>query len=79
MKLTGWTSKMLKIIYGGPLSEKRPNVYQALKVRQEALKELHYRQISLLKEWGAGKDAVSLLVQLLSTVNAIANGLDTTG
>jgi len=75
------TRRMLERIYDGPLAERRPNVQQFLDLRQEGLRTLHAQQIELLKAWRTGSTAGDddVLIQLLLTVNAIANGLGTTG
>ncbi|PEN13325.1 phosphoenolpyruvate carboxylase [Longibacter salinarum] len=75
------TRRMLECIYSGSLAEKRPNVQQFLNLRQEGLNRLHHQQVDLLREWRAGRGAENedLLLKLLLTVNAIANGLGTTG
>ena len=73
--------QMLETVYSGPLAEKRPNVQQFLNLRQQGLKVLHYQQIDLLQQWredSNGSDN-SVLPKILLTVNAIANGLRTTG
>jgi phosphoenolpyruvate carboxylase len=72
------TTHVLTEIYGGALFEKRTNVAQVILLRQEPLKHLHQQQIELLRTWRAAQSQ-DLLVQLLLTVNAIANGLGTTG
>jgi phosphoenolpyruvate carboxylase len=75
------TREMLEEIYGGPLSEKRANVYQLLELREQPLYRLHQQQINLLKRWrnNADNDNSELIRKLLLTVNAIASGLRTTG
>ncbi|MBD3267925.1 phosphoenolpyruvate carboxylase [bacterium] len=75
------TQQMLEKIYGGPLSERRPNVHQSLVMRQPGLRVLHHQQIDLLRQWRNGSDTEKerILPQLLLTVNAIAGGLRTTG
>ncbi|MCS6871241.1 MAG: phosphoenolpyruvate carboxylase [Anaerolineae bacterium] len=72
------TRQVLEIIYGGTLDERRPNVAQEIALRQTLLERLHDEQISLLRAWRASRSE-DLLAQLLWTVNAIANGLGTTG
>ena len=75
------TRRMLEAIYSGPLSEQRPNVQHFLNLRQQGLKTLHRQQIDLLQAWRSrsnGEDD-DILPTLLLTVNAIANGLGTTG
>lgn len=77
--------KMLEAIYGGPLSERRPNVHRSIELRRDGLRVLHRLQIGLLRQWRAMKEhddkeaSERLLIQLLLTVNAIAGGLKATG
>lgn len=75
------TRQMLEKIYGGPLSERRPNVNQLLVLRQSGLRVLHQQQIDLLRQWrsGSSEEKETILPELLLTVNAIAGGLRTTG
>jgi phosphoenolpyruvate carboxylase len=79
------TQRMLEMIYGGPLAEQRPRVHWILNKRQEGLRVLHTQQIALLRAWRERRqaddqsEAEALLQQLLLTINAIANGLRTTG
>lgn len=72
------TTQVLTAIYGGSLFEKRSNVAQVILLRQAPLQRLHQQQIALLRTWRANPSE-DLLAQLLLTVNAIANGLGTTG
>ena len=78
------TSDVLAAIYGGPLSERRPNIARTLRQRAPALHPLHRRQIDQITTWRArqAEDPVAaeaMLPDLLVTVNAIASGLGTTG
>jgi phosphoenolpyruvate carboxylase len=75
------TQHMLEHIYSGPLAEQRPNVQHFLDLRQQGLKTLHHQQIALLEKWRSSPEngADDVLPTLLLTVNAIANGLGTTG
>ena len=75
------TKRMLELIYGGPLAERRPNVHQTLALRERGLRNLHRQQIDSLREWRGSDETekVALLPELLLTVNAIAGGLGTTG
>jgi phosphoenolpyruvate carboxylase len=79
------TSRLLELIYGGPLAERRPNIHASLDKRREPLRVLHRRQIALLRDWrrarvqGDEAGAAALLPTLLLTVNAIASGLGSTG
>lgn len=72
------TRQILEIFYEGSLFEKRPNVAQVILMRQEPLYRLHQEQIMLLQSWRETASSETL-IQLLLTVNAIANGLGTTG
>jgi phosphoenolpyruvate carboxylase len=72
------TRQVLETIYGGALDERRPNVAQEIAQRHTLLERLHIQQIELLRTWRASRSE-ELLAQLLWTVNAIANGLGTTG
>jgi phosphoenolpyruvate carboxylase len=79
------TREKIELIYGGPLSERRPNIQRMMNLRSSGLRVLHYQQIDLLKMWRSyhrmqqTKEAEQLIPQLLLTVNAIASGLGTTG
>jgi phosphoenolpyruvate carboxylase len=77
------TNGALEQLYGGPLSRQRPNVYQVLHFREKPLERLHAQQIELLRRWrrmpADQPEAQNTLAQLLLTINAIANGLGTTG
>ena len=75
------TQQMLEHIYSGPLPEQRPTVQHFLNLRQQGLKTLHRQQIDLLQTWRSNPEAEEddVLPTLLLTINAIANGLGTTG
>ena len=78
------TVRMLELLYGGPLAERRRNVDRVLQRRGHGLRVLHQVQIRLLGAWrqhvaAQSVEAEALLPQLLLTVNAIAGGLGTTG
>jgi phosphoenolpyruvate carboxylase len=79
------TREMIELIYGGPLSQRRPNIQRMMNLRSSGLRVLHRQQIDLLKMWRSyhrmqqTKEADQLIPQLLLTVNAIASGLGTTG
>lgn len=81
----GRTRALLEQLYGGPLSERRPNIHGLIELRQESLRRLHAQQLELLLRWRAARrdgheeSAKRLLPQMLLTVNAIANGLGATG
>lgn len=79
------TSRMIELVYGGKLADRRPNVQRMMQLRSTGLRVLHDQQISLLKMWRSyhrmnqPQAAEQLIPQLLLTVNAIASGLGTTG
>ncbi|MGQ9926330.1 MAG: phosphoenolpyruvate carboxylase [Chloroflexaceae bacterium] len=77
------TLAMLERLYDGPLAERRPNIFSMIEARNPGLRILHRQQIELLREWRArrsrGEDDTALLPRLLLTINAIANGLGSTG
>ncbi|TVR47561.1 MAG: phosphoenolpyruvate carboxylase [Puniceicoccaceae bacterium] len=77
------TRRALELLMGGPLAECRPNIHQALSLRDPGLRQLHHQQIALLRQWRGlaetGSALDGLLLKLLLTVNAIASGLRTTG
>lgn len=74
---------MLERLYDGPLAERRPNIFSMIEARNPGLRLLHRQQIALLREWrglrARGEDDGALLPRLLLTINAIANGLGSTG
>jgi phosphoenolpyruvate carboxylase len=72
------TKDVLEQLYSGPMSRQRPNVYQIIRLRQIPLAHLHKQQIELLRMWRHDPHP-DTLINLLLTVNAIANGLGTTG
>lgn len=80
------TRKMLTKVFEEPFKNRRSHHYYSNVLRAEALNDLHYNQISLLKKWRKVKqqhpdsaDANDLLMQLLLTVNGIASALRNTG
>ena len=77
------TYRMLELLYGGPLAERRPNIHAMMQLRNPALRMLHHQQVSLLRRWRKRKadsgDGVELLPEILLTINAIAGGLGSTG
>lgn len=79
------TRSMLGEIFEKPLEERRKEHYYSNVLRAEALNDLHYTQIDLLKKWRSmDKEAdveahQKTLQELLLTVNAIAGALRSTG
>lgn len=79
------TQRMLELVYGGKLAERRPNVHGMMQLRSGGMRTLHLRQIDLLRRWrslqqqGDQTAIDAMLPQLLLTTNAIASGLGSTG
>ncbi len=74
------TRRMLDRVYGAPLERARPRVHRLMSLRAASLRQVHDRQIELLRDWRArGRPDDLTKVELLGTVNAIAAGLRTTG
>lgn len=76
------TRTMLDDIFQGRVEKRRPRMLKTLQMRADALRVLHRRQISLLREWRnapSAEAASALLPRLLLSINAIASGLRTTG
>lgn len=74
-----WVDRIL----GGTIEQREPHFYHIHQRRYQPLKELHRRQVELLREWRGKNDDPArkemLLTDLLLTINAIAGGLKTTG
>lgn len=80
------TRRMISLLFNKPFDERRSHHYYSNILRADALKDLHYCQLNLLKKWREAKaknpdsdESKSLLSQLLLTVNAIAGALRITG
>ncbi len=79
------TRQVLENIFGDTFSVRRPRMAKTLALRHDALRQLHFQQIELLKNWRAAQqngetaNADAMLPQLLLSINAIASGLRTTG
>ena len=79
------TRRMLEVLRGAPMVERRPRMLKTLQLRSEALRILHFQQIDFLKKWRGLKadddetSAEKMLPDLLLSINAIASGLRTTG
>ncbi|HEY8402907.1 MAG TPA: phosphoenolpyruvate carboxylase [Cytophagaceae bacterium] len=80
------TRKMLAQAFDMPFEKRRTHHYYSNILRAEALNDLHYNQIALLKKWRKLKavqpdseESNDLLLQLLLTVNGIASALRNTG
>jgi len=77
------TISLLEDFFGTPFAVHRPKLDRSLRLRDEPLALLHQRQITLLRSWRQlDEEDPAKAIQLdalLSTVNAIAAGLGTTG
>ncbi len=79
------TLSMMHKVFGSPIQERRPRMYETMQLRQESLMILHEVQIDLLGKWrairnsGDGYRSERLLIRLLQSINSIASGLRTTG
>ena len=78
------TRERMMELLGRPMKERRKNHYYSTGLRAEALTILHKNQVSHLEKWRDSEQQTQeekdkLLTQLLSSVNAIANAMGTTG
>lgn len=77
------TVSLLEDFFETPFAVHRPKLDRSLRLREAPLALLHQRQITLLRSWRPLEEEdpakASQLEALLSTVNAIAAGLGTTG
>ncbi|MEM8969609.1 MAG: phosphoenolpyruvate carboxylase, partial [Bacteroidota bacterium] len=77
------TQRVIEIIYGSSIEERRPRIAKMIAMRQPKLVALHRHQISQIKTWrsnkAAGNGDESILLDLLLTVNAISGGIRATG
>lgn len=73
---------MLDEVFQGSLETRRPRMLKTLRLRADALRLLHRRQIELLRAWRSADSperVEALLPRVLLSINAIASGLRTTG
>ncbi|HYW93965.1 MAG TPA: phosphoenolpyruvate carboxylase, partial [Bacteroidales bacterium] len=78
------TRDMMSELLRTSMEERRTNHYYSTILRAEALDYLHHNQVDLLREWRQLKDADTksseeLHVDLLRSINAIANARGNTG
>ncbi|POY35125.1 phosphoenolpyruvate carboxylase [Solitalea longa] len=77
------TRAMFAKLQDSSFEERRENRYHSTQLRAVALKPLHQSQIRLLKQWRemkkTGEDTEEILITLLTSINAIASALGTTG
>lgn len=72
--------KHFNTIFAGTLQDRRPRFWKTLQAREDALRLLHGQQIQLLRDFRSdGGDQPDRVEKMLLVVNAIANGLRTTG
>jgi phosphoenolpyruvate carboxylase len=77
--------EMMEKLLQRPMKERRKNHFYSTMLRAEPLEKLHQYQIMLLKQWrkqkvdGKTQEAESTLVELLKSINAIANAIGNTG
>lgn len=76
---------MMESLLQRPMKERRKNHFYSTMLRAEPLEKLHQYQIMLLKQWrrqkndGKSQEAEFTLVELLKSINAIANAIGNTG
>jgi len=79
------TKKMLALLFDNPFEVRRSFHHYSNVLRAEALNDLHFDQIELLRKWRKvnaqpqSEKANKILTELLLTVNAIAGALRNTG
>lgn len=77
------TREMVSELIGRPIVERRTNHYYSTLLRQEALIYLHNCQVNLLKGWRREKtknlEKSETHINLMQSINAIANALGFTG
>lgn len=77
--------RMMEILLERPMEQRRKNHYYSTMLRAQPLEKLHEYQILLLKQWRSQKsggnvtEAEATLVELLKSINAIANAIGNTG
>lgn len=70
----------LERAFGSSIATRRPRLVRSMQRREAPLRQLHLRQVDLLRRWRDGdRSDDGLLRDLLLTINAIASGLRTTG
>jgi phosphoenolpyruvate carboxylase len=79
------TRKMLDLLLDVDFADRRKNHFYSNVIRAEAMKDLHKKQVALLRYWRMQKQnedntaAEATLVSLLLSINAIASAMRTTG
>jgi phosphoenolpyruvate carboxylase len=76
---------MMGMIIQRPMEVRRTNHYFSTLFRSEPLVYLHRYQVKLLRKWrslksaGEKEKAESILLEILKSINAIANAIGNTG
>jgi len=75
------TREMMSKLILRPLLERRSNHYYSTMLRAVALQNLHINQVKLLREWrkSDSHENPENLINLLKSINAIANAMGNTG
>ncbi len=75
------TREMMSKLIRRPLNERRSNHYYSTLLRAEALENLHINQVKLLSDWRKSNPSgkPEKLINLLKSINAIANAMGNTG
>jgi phosphoenolpyruvate carboxylase len=75
------TRLMMSKLILRPLLERRSNHYYSTILRADALENLHINQVKLLREWRNSEPSENPenLINLLKSINAIANAMGNTG
>jgi phosphoenolpyruvate carboxylase len=77
--------KMMGLLIQRPMEERRTNHYYSTLLRAQPLEHLHLYQVMLLDRWrklkasGTSEKAESVLLEILKSINAIANAIGNTG
>jgi phosphoenolpyruvate carboxylase len=77
--------KMMGLLIQRPMEERRINHYYSTLLRAQPLQHLHRYQVMLLDRWrklktnGSSENAESVLLEILKSINAIANAIGNTG
>lgn len=77
------TRDIMYDLLGRTVEERRPQHYYSNVLRASTMKDLHAKQVSLLKQWRTEKEDGNgegpTLIALLTTINAIAGAMRNTG
>ncbi len=75
------TRRMMSKLIIRPLQERRSNHYYSTLMRADALENLHVNQVKLLREWRKSESSENPEnhINLLKSINAIANAMGNTG